>query len=133
LIGIVINIIVIPLGLLLVELFRRSRRYVERKQKIDKILKNIERTESKTEFYREIKTKLKRKRFPWWIRIIAYLISHSFMIISATLVIIKGLDFGDQICSKWLTSLIFAFISSVFLTQPFQVKYSVLIQLFKLS
>ncbi len=132
-IGIVINIIVIPLGLLLVELFRRSRRYVERKQKIDKILKNIERTESKTEFYREIKTKLKRKRFPWWIRIIAYLISHSFMIISATLVIIKGLDFGDQICSKWLTSLIFAFISSVFLTQPFQVKYSVLIQLFKLS
>ena len=120
-IGIVINIIVIPLGLLLVELFRRSRRYVERKQKIDKILKNIERTESKTEFYREIKTKLKRKRFPWWIRIIAYLISHSFMIISATLVIIKGLDFGDQICSKWLTSLIFAFISSAFITQPFQV------------
>ncbi len=115
------------------ELFRRSRRYVERKQKIDKILKNIERTESKTEFYREIKTKLKRKRFPWRIRIIASLISHSFMIISATLVIIKGLDFGDQICSKWLTSLIFAFISSVFLTQPFQVKYSVLIQLFKLS
>ena len=129
-IGILINIIVIPVILLLVELFKRPRRYVERKQKIDKILKNIEenntvRTESITEFYTEIKTKLKRKRFPWWIKIIAYLISHSLMIISATLVIIKGIDFGDQMCGKWLTSLIFAFISSAFLTQPFQVKYSV--------
>ena len=121
-----INIVVIPVVLLLVELFKRPRRYVERKQKIDKILKNIEenntvRTNRKTEFYIEIKTKLKRKRFPWWIKIIAYLISHSFMIISATLVIIKGIDFGDQICGKWLTSLIFAFLSSACLTQPFQV------------
>jgi hypothetical protein len=138
LIGIFINIIVIPVVLLLVELFKRPRRYVERKQKIEKILKNIEqqnvaRTESKTEFYTEIKNNPKRKRFPWWIKIIAYLISHSLMIISATLVIIKGIDFGDQICSKWLTSLIFAFISSAFLTQPFQVKYSVLIEFFKLN
>ena len=124
--GIVINIVVIPVVLLLVELFKRPRRYVERKQKIDKILKNIEknntvRTESKTEFYTEIKTKSKRKRFLWWIKMIAYLISHSLMIISATLVIIKGIDFGDQICGKWLTSLIFAFLSSACLTQPFQV------------
>ena len=130
-----INIIVIPLILLLVELFRRARRYVERKQKIDKILKNIEgnntlRIENKTEFYSEINTKLKRKRFPWWTKIIAYLISHSLMIISTTFVIIKGIDFGDQTCGKWLTSLIFAFISSAFLTQPLQVKYSTFINQF---
>ena len=109
------------------ELFKRSRRYIERKEKIERILKNIERNntsivESKTEYYNEIKNKLKRLRFPWWIKIIAYLISHVLMIISATLVIIKGIDFGDQICGKWLASLIFSFISSAFITQPSQVK-----------
>ena len=93
---------------------------------IYKILKNIEksnttRIESKTEYYNEIKNKFKRIRFPWWTKIFAYLLSHFLMIISATLVIVKGIDFGDQICSKWLTSLIFAFISSALLTQPLQV------------
>ena len=108
------------------ELYRRSRRFTERKRKIDLILKNsednnIKPVQSKIEFYNEVKNKLKRIRFPWWTKIIAYIISHSLMIISATLVIIKGIDFGDQICGKWLTSLIFAFISSAFITQPFQV------------
>jgi hypothetical protein len=109
-----------------VELYRRSRRFTERKRKIDLILKNSEENnikpvQSKIEVYNEVKLKLKRIRFPWWTKIIAYIISHSLMIISATLVIIKGIDFGDQICGKWLTSLIFAFISSAFITQPFQV------------
>ena len=126
LIRIFINIIIFPPIILLVELFRRSRKYVKRKEKIYKILKNIEksnttRIESKTEYYNEIKNKFKRIRFPWWTKIFAYLLSHFLMIISATLVIVKGIDFGDQICSKWLTSLIFAFISSAFLTQPLQV------------
>jgi hypothetical protein len=126
LIGILINIIVYPFIIFLVELFKRPRRYVERKEKIDKVLKNIEKennkyVQDKACAYNEIKTKIKRIRFPWWIKIISYLISHSLMIISATLVIIKGIDFGDQICGKWLTSLIFAFLSSAFLTQPLQV------------
>jgi hypothetical protein len=109
-----------------VELYRRSRRFTERKRKIDLILKtalghNKEHINDKTCAYNEVKTKMKRIRFPWWTKIIAYIISHSLMIISATLVIIKGIDFGDQLCGKWLTSLIFAFISSAFITQPFQV------------
>jgi hypothetical protein len=109
-----------------VELYRRSRRFTDRKKKIDLILKtavghNKKPVQSKIEFYNEVKNKLKRIRFPWWTKIVAYIISHSLMILSATLVIIKGIDFGDQLCGKWLTSLIFAFISSAFITQPFQV------------
>jgi ABC-type transport system involved in cytochrome bd biosynthesis fused ATPase/permease subunit len=112
--------------LLLVELFKRSKRYNERKGKISEILLKNERcnqltNEIKRENYIEIKKK-RRLRFSWWIKIIAYLISHLLIIISAVLVIIKGIDCGDQSVCKWLTSLLFALISSVFLTQPFQVK-----------
>ena len=119
-------IVFLPI-LLLVELFRRSKRYNERKEKISEILIKNERpnklkNEIKSENYIEIRNK-KRIRFSWWFKIIAYLISHLLMIISAVLVIIKGIDFGDQTVSKWLTSLLFALISSVFLTQPFQVKF----------
>ena len=68
-------------------------------------MRNIEKgynkyVQDKIYVYNEIKTKMKRKRFPWWVKIIAYLISHSLMLISATLVLIKGIDFGDQICGK---------------------------------
>jgi hypothetical protein len=37
-VGILVNLIVFPFVFLLVELFRRSRRYVERKEKISKVL-----------------------------------------------------------------------------------------------
>ena len=60
LIGIFINIIIFPPIILLVELFRRSRKYIERKEKIYKILKNIEksnttRIESKIEYLDNLK------------------------------------------------------------------------------
>ena len=97
LIGRVIDNTLIQFIFLLVELFRKFRRYIERKEKKDLIVKTIKRNnktrmESKTKYYSEIKNKLKRLRFPWWTKIIAYLISVVIMIISASLVIIKGID-----------------------------------------
>jgi hypothetical protein len=43
------------------------------------------------------------------------------MAVSSALVIIKGIEFGDEIVGKWLTSLIVSFLSSVLLTQPLKV------------
>jgi hypothetical protein len=43
------------------------------------------------------------------------------MAVSSAIVIIKGIEFGDEIVGKWLTSLLIAFLSSVFLTQPLKV------------
>jgi hypothetical protein len=43
------------------------------------------------------------------------------MSVSSALVIIKGIEFGDEIVAKWLTSLIVSFLSSVLLTQPLKV------------
>ena len=43
------------------------------------------------------------------------------MATSATFVVIKGIEFGDALVGKWLTSLLIAFLSSVLFTQPLKV------------
>ena len=60
-------------------------------------------------------------RFPWWFKIFAYLLSMVFAGVSLFFVIIKGIEFGDEKATKWLTSLIISFLSSILLTQPLQV------------
>jgi hypothetical protein len=44
------------------------------------------------------------------------------MILSTALIIFKGIDYGDQIVQKWLTSLIISFFASLLLTQPLKVR-----------
>jgi hypothetical protein len=48
------------------------------------------------------------------------------MAVSATFVIIKGIEFGDEKCGKWLSSLLISFLSSVLITQPLQVNFQIL-------
>ena len=60
-------------------------------------------------------------KFPWWCKIIAYIISFVFACVSLFFVIIKGLTLGNEKVTKWLTSLIISFFSSMLLTQPIQI------------
>ena len=59
--------------------------------------------------------------FPWWFKIIAYLFSFLLAGISIFFIIVKGISFGNDSCTKWLTSVIISLFSSIFLTQPLQV------------
>jgi hypothetical protein len=77
----------------------------------------------KSKIFSELSTKKKSLRFPWWCKIIGFILSQVFMILSTALIIIKGIDYGDQIVQKWLTSLIISFLASLLLTQPLKVKY----------
>ena len=97
--------------------------------KIKKLLKDndlLSLTES-TEKTENLKTgkQVKRKsfelKFPWWFKIIAYALSFAFATVSLFFVVIKGIEFGEEKVTKWLTSLIISFLSSVLLIQPFQV------------
>ena len=58
--------------------------------------------------------------FPWWCRIIAIVMSYITMLVSMFFIIVKGLEFGDAKVTKWVTSLVISFLTSVFLTQPIQ-------------
>lgn len=73
----------------------------------------------------ENKSDIKKKKlpltFPWWTKIIAYILSFVIMSLSIFFIIIKGIEFGDEKVFKWLTSLIVSIFTSIFLTQPVQV------------
>lgn len=59
--------------------------------------------------------------FPWWCKIVAYALSYAFSGICVFFILSKGISFGNDKCTAWLTSIIISLFSSVFLTQPIQV------------
>ena len=63
----------------------------------------------------------KSDTFPWWFKIIAYILSFIFSAVSIVFIIFQGISFGDEKVGKWLTSLAVSFLTSVFLTQPLHV------------
>ena len=113
-IGVITNLIVVPPSILLVQLFRRIKPRRSHLYKLKKILNtnNAKSTEKKPF---ELK-------FPWWFKIVAYVFSFVIATVSLFFVVLRGIEFGDAKVTKWLTSLIISFFSSVLLTQPLQVK-----------
>jgi hypothetical protein len=63
----------------------------------------------------------KKLSFPWWFKIIAYILSYLFMSISLIFIIFRGITFGEEKVTKWITSLMVSFLTSLLLTQPLQV------------
>ena len=112
-IGIISNLIVFPPTLLLVQLFRRTKRRHTRISKL-RLMLNNERKKCKDKKTVYIK-------FPWWFKIIAYILSFLFAAVSIFFVIVKGIEFGNEKAAKWLTSVVLSFFSSILLTQPIQV------------
>ena len=81
----------------------------------------IERRNDKTQITKDNKKSRVAFSFPWWFKIVAYLLSFLFSGISIFFIIVKGISFGNDACTKWLTSVIISLFSSIFLTQPLQV------------
>jgi len=65
--------------------------------------------------------------FPWWGKIIAYFLSYLFAGICIFFIIVKGISFGNDLTTKWLTSVLISLFTSVFLTQPIQASICVFI------
>jgi len=126
-VGIITNLIVFPPSLLLVQLFKRTKLRVGRLSKIKKLLEEYNPTrtvnhENKKNKAEKTKTKkLFELKFPWWFKIIAYGLSFILACVCLFFVIMKGIVFGDEKVKKWITSVLISFLSSVLLTQPFQV------------
>jgi polycystin 1L2 len=116
--GIITSLIVFVPSLLLVQLFRRIKRKNTRLAKLKKILKD---SDSNVEMSQKQKNSIFPCKFPWWFKIVPYFLSFVFTSVSLVFVIIKGIEFGDAQVTKWLTSLIISFLSSILFTQPLKV------------
>jgi polycystin 1L2 len=58
---------------------------------------------------------------PWWCTIIAWTLLFIAVSLSVAFVTFYGITFQNEKCTKWLTSLLISFFSSVLLTQPVKV------------
>lgn len=61
------------------------------------------------------------KSFPWWFKIIAYILSFIVSTVCIFFIIVKGIEFGDEKVQKWISSFLISVLTSFLLTQPIQV------------
>ncbi|KAL8606997.1 hypothetical protein ACOMHN_041386 [Nucella lapillus] len=65
--------------------------------------------------------KKKVRNLPWWCRIVAWVILALCTLVSAAIVTAYGITFADEMCKKWISSMLVSFFMSVFITQPIKV------------
>ena len=131
------NLLLIIPSLLLIELYRRSRRRVSR---ISRLKETIRTDVAKSNWYKtnqlrslsEPKTeekfnpfgpkpKYQRFRLPWWCKIVGYVIIGIFIITSIIVVLLLGIQFGNMRVQQWFTSFIISILAFMFLVYPIQV------------
>ena len=61
-------------------------------------------------------------RFPWWMKIFAYILSYALIGLSSFFLFVKGVELGNDNVYSWLRSVIISVIASIFLTSPVKVK-----------
>jgi hypothetical protein len=121
-VGVITSLIVFPPSILLVQLFKRIKRRHSRISKIREILQRpAEKQQHDKKYFLAKKKQKSGLKFPWWFRVFAYMLSFAFASVSLFFVIIKGLVFGNDKVTKWVTSIIVSFFTSAFLTQPIKV------------
>ncbi|KAK7111823.1 hypothetical protein V1264_011390 [Littorina saxatilis] len=65
--------------------------------------------------------KKQKKSLPWWCRIVAWVILILTTLLCAAFVTFYGISFSDEVCKKWISSMLISFFMSVFITQPIKV------------
>ncbi|GAB1597495.1 polycystic kidney disease protein 1-like 2 [Argonauta hians] len=163
--GFVSNLIVLPVNLIVVTLFRKSKPRKEKPSRIEQALKESNRCPRVTsvndvimtgwEDMTRSQTKLigsdmdlsrpgtsmsrphtpavrknasdrdkKKKKpfmFPWWCRIISWILLWLSVAGCCAGVTFYGITFGNEKCTKWISSMLISFFSSVFITEPIKV------------
>ena len=86
-----------------------------------KILKKVSRRKQKKQNKNKKKEKKGPLTLPWWSKLIAYGLSYTIAGICIFFILVKGISFGNETCTAWLTSVLISLFTSLFLTQPIQV------------
>ena len=70
---------------------------------------------------------------PWWFRVISYILSLVFSLVSIFLTILKGISIRNDNTTDWLISITLAFTIDNIILEPFQVCYHFLFLCFNYS
>ncbi|XP_036357895.1 polycystin-1-like isoform X2 [Octopus sinensis] len=167
--GFVSNLIVLPVNLIIVTLFRKSKPRKEKPSRIEQALKESNETPTVTSVNdvqplvmtgwddmsrsqanligsdkdlsrpgtsmsrpntpavrkkaggNDDKKNKKKFMFPWWCRIISWILLWLTVAGSCAGVTFYGITFGNEKCTKWISSMLISFFSSVFITEPIKV------------
>ena len=130
-VGVITNLIIFPPTLLLVQLFRRIKPRRSHVKQLKSILALSHAHNDEKQQQNQKKQKKVAFKFPWWFKIVAYIISFTLAAVSLFFVIIKGVLLGEVQVTKWATSLLVSFFSSILVMQPTQVLYFKDLHLFK--
>ncbi|XP_035210182.1 polycystic kidney disease protein 1-like 2 [Stegodyphus dumicola] len=143
-VGIMSNLIIFPPSFLMVFFFRKSRARSLRPSHVNVALENqyerwrknygtLNQTEEtsksqkkqqrKVDEEAQLRSPSKKKRFllPWWCIYISWLLVVASVGCSIFFLWAYGLQFGNVRTTKWLTSLLICFISSILLTEPIKI------------
>ncbi|XP_054717406.1 polycystin family receptor for egg jelly-like [Uloborus diversus] len=134
-VGIVTNFLIFPPTFVMIFFFRKSRPRNLRPSRIEEALKaqrnewrkknptvpseiNRKKRNSKNDTEAQLYHRKKKFSLPWWCVYFGWLLAIASIGASLFFMWAYGIEFGDEKTSKWLTSLIVAFFSSVLITQP---------------
>ena len=106
--SIVINLIIFVPTFIMLEVFKHTK---QRKSHIIKLRKLIGINDYEL-------PKGRKFRFPWWTKIICFILSILIMIVSIFFTIMYGIQMGDKSAQKWLSSILVSLFISVCLTGP---------------
>jgi len=112
LISVIINVILFIPTFIILEIFKRSKPKKSHLDKLKELLignNEIENSKVKNN---------KKLRFPWWFKIIGYILSFICMIISIFFTIMYGISMGNDSVNKCFSSIIFSLVISILLTGP---------------
>ncbi|XP_071043251.1 location of vulva defective 1-like [Parasteatoda tepidariorum] len=132
-VGVLSNLMIFPPTFLMIFFFRKSRPKNLRPSRIEEAVKqqrsewkkkpsaNKERKNKKSDA--EAQTCHRKKRFslPWWCVYFGWFMVAISIGASLFFMWAYGIEFGDEKTSKWLTSLVVSFFSSLLVTQPIKI------------
>ncbi|XP_066985426.1 LOW QUALITY PROTEIN: polycystin-1-like protein 2 [Macrobrachium rosenbergii] len=138
-VGVMSNLIVFIPSMVIVLLFRKARPRKLRKSRVQeavertrKLSKDAEsegnntsedKTSPQNEKKEEEEKKKKKKKLtlPWWCVIIAWILVWLCIAVSCFFLLMYGIQFGNTKTTKWVTSLIISFFSSILFVQPLKI------------
>ncbi|XP_068242609.1 polycystin-1-like protein 2 [Palaemon carinicauda] len=140
-VGMMSNLIVFVPSMVIVMLFRKARPRKLRKSRVQEAVERTRETaQSKkpsvegkdvenqgngnvTSETKILTQKKKKKSFtlPWWFSIIAWILVWLCLAVSCFFLLMYGIQFGNTKATKWVTSLIISFFSSILFVQPLKI------------